>query len=911
MKRLITVLGGVLLVVGFCGNLWAEDISWVTVHSRAQAEYAAQNAVSAYLRDGNRFLAGLTPEQSNALTAAGLDIVPVLRDADPATTYRVMANRKADLRAVDLQSAGSVTDLGRGIMLVTGSSAAALGDDPRYLINSLEDLSIRWLYLPPALATGLAEIQDYPTDSLANLVSLDSIYATDQRLMDFRTRYIWSDSNAVARGWIRQKFFDLGYVDVTLQPFSYGGGTHYNVVCVKPGYAEPDKVIVVGGHYDSINSQSDPMSFAPGADDNGSGTTAVLEMARVLKDVPCRKTIIFIAFSAEEQGLIGSQYAAMQFVANGTNVEVMYNYDMIGYDPSDQRQISLSGASFNSSYSDFSGYTATRVTDLIPVLVSSPGGSDHQSFMNQGFPIADAIEADFNYGGWHTNDDITSRMNFPYFTKVVKMGLAALAVVANAAHPTDIDRLTDQGDGQAIEVFWTNCDNTYTYKLFWGASSGTYTDSVDIPVGDCSHVVNGLTEGQPYYFSVVGSAPDGYPAIYAVEDSLTPLVVPRAPRALLAQPATHAIELDWADSPEADLQGYRIYRQIGELPWTLLQDNVASSSFTDTDVVGQTHYNYRITAVDFDGHESAYSLESGTWPATFDGGILVADEITQGSGVPSQDAQVAFWNMVFGDTPYGLTQIEDFNDTLSRGVAGQYSSIFWFDDDLARKSIYYSQANLTWYLSHPSNILVGGLRTVLFWGSMVVPTDDIRYVQFGQAGFTDNPEFEFIGAHGQQGWPDVVVDTDNPFYPLPYVQSLIAAPDAQVIYTYDAASDDPAKEGTPVGLIKYTTEGYRILLSFPVSYLTDSTATLLISHAKALFGETAVISSAGDVDGSGTVSVSDVTYLVAYLFLGGPAPVSMNGADPDGTCSITVSDLTYLIAYIFLNGPDPLTGCVE
>ena len=633
MKRSVSIVLVVLATIMAGTALHAEDISWITIQNEFQATLVGSLVDHAYTRDGNRFLAGLTPEQAELIRASGIKVDVVARDIDPSRTYHVMADGHAAMRRSDLTALGTTVDLGDGKMLLSGGYAAAsLIEDARYVVRPLERLNTRWLYLPPAVATGLAEATDFPSDTLVDLVSQDSIYAMDQRLMDFQTRYYRTDSIIASLEWMEQKFLDWGYTDVSYQTFVYNGTVVHNLVVVKEGSAEPDKLIVVGGHYDSINLQGDAMVFAPGADDNGSGTAGVMEMARVLKDVPLRKTVIFMPFTAEEVGLIGSDYAAQQFVNSGADVEVMYNFDMIGYDPSDLRQISLSGASFNNHYRDFTSASAARVTDLSVVPENSPGGSDHQSFLERGFPIVFAIESDFNFGGWHTNLDITSRMNFPYFTKVVKMGLASLAVVADAAHPTEIAAITDQGDGQALEIFWTDCDPTYTYRLFWGQTPGVYTDSIDVVSGACSQVVSGLTEGVPYFFSVVGDAPDGYPAIYAVEDSLTPLIIPRAPRLLVASPTLDAISLDWADSPEADLAAYRIYRSIEGMPFVLYRDGIATSTFTDTGVVGQTRYDYLITAVDHDGYESSNSESSGSWPATFDGGILIADEITLGVG---------------------------------------------------------------------------------------------------------------------------------------------------------------------------------------------------------------------------------------------------------------------------------------
>ncbi len=912
MKTLLraTLLG---LLVLTAASAQAEGIHWVTVKNSFQASIAAQVADHAWLRDGNRFLAGLTPEQAALLRQSGLELETLMTDIDPAGIYRVMPDGRAPRRPVNLQALGQAADLGDNVtLLITDPSrAASLNEDNGYLVTPLAELSIRWLYRPPTVAAGLQQAADFPSDSVIDLVSLDSLLEYDTRLMNFRTRYVWSDSIDAARDWMVAKFQSWGYTDVSWQAFTWNSGTHYNVVVVKPGYAEPDKVIVVGGHYDTYNSQQSSLVFAPGADDNGSGTAATMEMARILADIPLRKTVIFIPFTAEEVGLIGSAYAASQFVANGTDIEVMFNYDMIGYDPSDTRQLAISGASFNNNYRDFMVETVTRLTDLVPVPENSPGGSDHQSFINQGFPVINCIEGTFNYQGWHTNTDLTSYMNFPYMTKVVQAGIASLAAIANASHPTEIEWLADQGDGSAIEVFWASCDPTYSYTVRWGTSPGVYTDSAAAPLGSCSYLVNGLQEGQVYYFSAVGVAPGAYPPIYAAEDSLTPLILPRAPTVFRAEPGLGTIELSWRRNPEADLASYRIYRSISDMGFSPYRDNVTDTAFTDTDVLGQTKYTYRITAIDDDANESPYSQEQEMWAATFDGGMLIVDEITQGSGVPTQTAQEAFWDTTLGATPFAIVQVEEITDALKRSTAGQYSSLLWFDDDLARKTIVNSGDTLDWYAGFTGNILISGLRTMQFWGSSGLVPGDFRYDELGLAGFTDNPTKDFLGAHGQSGWPDLQVELPNLLGNLPYIPSFQAGPGTTVIYTYDAASDDPSREGTTVGILKQTPNGARILLAFPVMFLTDSTATLLMEKVKTLFGEGGTIAVNGDVDQNGKINVGDLTYLVAYLFRAGAEPPVLNAADVNGDCRINVVDVTYLVGYLFKGQAEPQPGCIE
>ena len=83
-----------------------------------------------------------------------------------------------------------------------------------------------------------------------------------------------------------------------------------NVVCIKTGKTNPSEIVVVGAHFDSISSANggDSATFAPGAIDNGSGSTTVMTVAKALKDHQNGKTIHFILFSGEEQGLYGSTH---------------------------------------------------------------------------------------------------------------------------------------------------------------------------------------------------------------------------------------------------------------------------------------------------------------------------------------------------------------------------------------------------------------------------------------------------------------------------------------------------------------------------------------------------------------------------------------------------------------------------
>lgn len=102
-----------------------------------------------------------------------------------------------------------------------------------------------------------------------------------------------------------------------------------NVVAIKQGTESPDTVIIIGAHYDSRSE--DAYNYAPGADDNASGVAGILEIARLLEKYGSKYTLEFVAFSAEEQGLYGSEHYAAEAKLSGKNVKAMINFDMIAY----------------------------------------------------------------------------------------------------------------------------------------------------------------------------------------------------------------------------------------------------------------------------------------------------------------------------------------------------------------------------------------------------------------------------------------------------------------------------------------------------------------------------------------------------------------------------------------------------
>ena len=128
-------------------------------------------------------------------------------------------------------------------------------------------------------------------------------------------------TNDDAADYIKQKFERLDNVTVTDQAFNTNGR---NIIATQVGKTNPNDIYLICAHYDSVTDYC--------ADDNASGTAAVLEIARILSKQCLDNTIVYALWDEEEIGLNGSRYYAIEAVNNGDNILGVLNIDMMGYD---------------------------------------------------------------------------------------------------------------------------------------------------------------------------------------------------------------------------------------------------------------------------------------------------------------------------------------------------------------------------------------------------------------------------------------------------------------------------------------------------------------------------------------------------------------------------------------------------
>ncbi|MBK8048014.1 MAG: M20/M25/M40 family metallo-hydrolase [Anaerolineales bacterium] len=227
-------------------------------------------------------------------------------------------------------------------------------------------------------------------------------------------------------------------------PWSACGLQNRNVVGERRGETRPQEIVLVAAHIDSYAEAGG--TVAPGADDNGSGSAGVMATAEILAAHTFARTVRFVFFTGEEQGVCGSGAYAAAAAARNDDIVAVINLDMIGYDAAGEPTLRLHTRWWNNPASAgdkaiadaFVGVVDDYELDLVPIVTrDGETASDHSSFWDRGYPAILAIEDDYDDFNpyYHSADDITTHFNAAYFTEFTKavVGVAAtLAVPAQA-----------------------------------------------------------------------------------------------------------------------------------------------------------------------------------------------------------------------------------------------------------------------------------------------------------------------------------------------------------------------------------------------------------------------------------------------------------------------------------------------
>ena len=392
-----------------------------------------------------------------------------------------------------------------------------------------------------------------------------NIERTIRKLVSFGTRNTLStqtDPNrgiGAARDWLFSEFSKAaeqsdGRMIVEKQTFEQPKAARVpeptmitNVVATLKG-TQPEsagRTYIVSGHYDSMcTSPTDATCDAPGANDDASGTAAVLEMARVMAKYKFDATIIFMAVAGEEQGLLGSTYAAEQAKQKGVDVEAMFTNDIIGSSlggngirdahtvrvfsegvPSSEkpeeatvrRGVGGENDSAPRQLARFIKETGERYLSAMRVMMVYRRdrylrGGDHIPFLERGFPAVRFTEPNEDYRHQHQNvriengvqyGDLPQFDDFNYIANVARVNAASLATLAQApARPKNVGLVTTRLTNDT-DLKWdaNNEPDLAGYEVVWRDTTSPVWTNARAVGNVTSFTMKGMSKDN-YFFGV-------------------------------------------------------------------------------------------------------------------------------------------------------------------------------------------------------------------------------------------------------------------------------------------------------------------------------------------------------------------------------------------------------------------------
>jgi hypothetical protein len=424
-----------------------------------------------------------------------------------------------------------------------------------------------------ARARGTPEIP-----KIVSEISARNIEATIRKLVSFGTRNTLSEQNnpnrgiGAARDWLYAEFQKAaaqsgGRMTVEKQTYEQAKAARVpeptmvtNVVATLKG-TQPEsasRVYVVSGHYDSMcSSPTDAKCDAPGANDDASGTAAVLEMARVMAKYKFDATIVFMAVAGEEQSLLGATHFAEEAKKNNMDIEAMFTNDIVGNTlggngvrdrrsvrvfsegvPSNEtQQEATSRRSVGGENDSQSRQLARFIKEVSERYVPAMNvwmiyrrdrygrGGDHIPFLERGYAAVRFTETNENYQHQHQNvriekgiqyGDLPQFVDFDYIANVARVNAAALAVLASApARPKNVTM--PGGLANDTELKWeANKESDLAgYEIVWrDTTAAVWTNSRAIG-NVTTYTMKGMSKDN-YFFGVRAVDRDGNrsPATY-------------------------------------------------------------------------------------------------------------------------------------------------------------------------------------------------------------------------------------------------------------------------------------------------------------------------------------------------------------------------------------------------------------
>ncbi len=403
--------------------------------------------------------------------------------------------------------------------------------------------------------------------SIGEDVSPDELRATIARLVEFGTRHTLSETQSNTRGigaarrWIKAQFIEMsrrchGCLRIETPTQTIVGEripkptVIMDVLAVQRGTSDPDRVIVISGHLDSrVTDVMNATSDAPGADDDGSGTAAVLEAARVLSHYKFAATLVYAVLSGEEQGLYGGKLLAQSALDHHWQVEAALNNDIIGNatgangmadkthvrlfsegtrsteTPEEAERRRYNGGEVDSPSRNLgrfiSGIADRYITDFRVRMIYRTDrysrGGDQVPMLAAGYPAVRFTESIENYTREHQDvrtvdgvhyGDVLGGIDFPYLAQVVRLNAVAMAALASAPAPPDSVKIGGAVSADTV-LTWTPVAGAVSYRVWWrDTTAPNWTNSRS--AGNATSLTLKDITIDDWFFGVSSVSADGY-----------------------------------------------------------------------------------------------------------------------------------------------------------------------------------------------------------------------------------------------------------------------------------------------------------------------------------------------------------------------------------------------------------------
>ncbi len=284
--------------------------------------------------------------------------------------------------------------------------------------------------------------------AVTDQVDVSRIYRYEKSLFDLDSKHISRPGNARAIDYLMAEYGRFGYTPErqSFSPPGALGGSSANVLAILPGTEHPELVYVVSSHFDS-------RAEGPGADDNSSGTAALLEAARVMAQHPQPATIIFASFTGEESGLLGSREFVRQAQAKGMRIVGALNNDMIGW--ANDARLDNTVRYSNPGIRDIQHAAAMQFSRLITYDALYYKSTDAHAYYEAYGDIVGGIGSYPVLGNphYHQPHDVLEVINHQLVAEVSKTTVATLMLLASS--PSRLSGLEVVGQGNQRRLQWT------------------------------------------------------------------------------------------------------------------------------------------------------------------------------------------------------------------------------------------------------------------------------------------------------------------------------------------------------------------------------------------------------------------------------------------------------------------------